>query len=347
VSKDWQEISYYLKDLPMTDEAMAESNGKIEEAMYRLGLIYAEELRDNNKAGETFDELLKRFPNTEKEAELWYRMYRGYLNDLEYSTSDYYKGLLLDKYPKSEYALMITNPESLEKLNELNIAGEKFYRKTYSLYQRGYYQAVISDCDKGLKTYEDTPIEPKIALLRAIAHGPEFGETRTIKELQNVAEVYKGTEEATKAEELITLLNQRQAEVAAQKKKEELLKNSPFKYKPDEAQYLIVMIDKEEKIKDPKVSVSDFNRTSYRSEGLKTTKVGFNEKYDMLSVQKFDNATKAMEYYNNFVLNTKFLGALNSSKAIVMVVSKEDYSVFYQMKSVEAYEAFFKEHYLK
>lgn len=347
ISQDWKEISFYLKDLPLTEEAMAESEDKVEKAYYELGLIYAEELNDNTKAGETFEELLKRFPDTELQAELWYRMYRGYLNDLEYSTSDYYKGLLLGKYPKSDFALMITNPESLEKMNELNIEGEKFYRKTYNMYQRGYYSAVISDCDAALVTYENTPIEPKIALLRAIAYGPGSGEEKVIVELQKVVELYNGTDEGAKAEELIALLNQRTQEKEEAKKKEELLKNTPFKYSPDDEQYVVAMVPKEAKMKDPKISVSDFNRATYRSAGLKTTKVGYNDKYDMVSVQSFKNATKAKEYYDNFIVNTKFLGSLNSAGAVIMIISKEDYSVFYQSKSVEAYDVFFKEHYLK
>ncbi|MGB3948418.1 MAG: tetratricopeptide repeat protein, partial [Bacteroidia bacterium] len=87
--------NYYLKKIPLTPEAIEKSNNKIAEAYNNAGTIYKEQLLNNPKSVETFEELLVRFPNNKYKLSSYYQLYRTYLIMGNDSKSDYYKNLLL------------------------------------------------------------------------------------------------------------------------------------------------------------------------------------------------------------------------------------------------------------
>ena len=66
----------YLKELPMTVEAMKESNQKIIEAYFDAGVIYKEKLSDIPQSISTFETLNTRFPNSENRVMVLYFLYR-------------------------------------------------------------------------------------------------------------------------------------------------------------------------------------------------------------------------------------------------------------------------------
>ena len=66
----------YLKELPVTVEAMKESNQKIIEAYFDAGVIYKEKLSDIPQSISTFETLNTRFPNSENRVMILYFLYR-------------------------------------------------------------------------------------------------------------------------------------------------------------------------------------------------------------------------------------------------------------------------------
>jgi hypothetical protein len=64
---------------------------------------------------------------------------------------------------------------------------------------------------------------------------------------------------------------------------------------------------------------------------------------------KFQDKSKAMDYYNLMKVDKKYLEALNSNPdAQIYAISDVNYNTFYKNKEKRAdYDTFFKEHYLK
>src|SRR5690606_25994833 len=83
----------YLRDLPDTEEKIAESNRQIHDALLRVGNIYRDELRDNEEAAATYKALLNRYPETEEAALLYYNLYRLY-TDVDDQQAAYYRDKL-------------------------------------------------------------------------------------------------------------------------------------------------------------------------------------------------------------------------------------------------------------
>ena len=69
----------------------------------------------------------------------------------------------------------------------------------------------------------------------------------------------------------------------------------------------------------------------------------------MITVSKFDNKDKAMDYYNLLKVDTKYVGYLkNTSSTKIYVISDANYTTFSRQKDKRnEYDTFFNENYLK
>ncbi|MGZ4053791.1 MAG: type IX secretion system periplasmic lipoprotein PorW/SprE, partial [Bacteroidia bacterium] len=138
-SKNKKDRNYYLKNIPLTPDAIDKSNIKIVDAYYNVGSIYKEQLFNNSKSVDAFEEMLKRFPENKYKLSVYYQLYRTYLAMDNQSKSDYYKNILLNDYPDTEYATIIKNPDAAKDMMASKNEVENFYAETYELYSEGKY----------------------------------------------------------------------------------------------------------------------------------------------------------------------------------------------------------------
>ncbi|MBP5612929.1 MAG: hypothetical protein J6X35_02130, partial [Bacteroidales bacterium] len=68
----------------------------------------------------------------------------------------------------------------------------------------------------------------------------------------------------------------------------------------------------------------------------------------MVTISRFDNKAKAMDYYYQLKNNEKYFGAYRSRKDVqVYVISDQNYTLFYkQKKKRPEYPKFFEDNYL-
>src|SRR5258706_7675596 len=101
----------FLEKIPLIEKMRDASNRKIIDAYYSNGLIYKESLGDMYASAESFETMLKRFPDNKYTLQSYYNLYRIYLAVDDSAKRDYYKNILLNQYPESEYAALIRNPD--------------------------------------------------------------------------------------------------------------------------------------------------------------------------------------------------------------------------------------------
>jgi tetratricopeptide (TPR) repeat protein len=102
---------FYINDLPLNDTLLRESNTRIVQSFLNAGKIFKEQLNRPNEAIEYFDRLNKRFPEDERLLFSYYNMYQIYTvlkNDTQIKI---YKDLILQKFPDSRSAKIISNPD--------------------------------------------------------------------------------------------------------------------------------------------------------------------------------------------------------------------------------------------
>ena len=121
-----------------------------------------------------------------------------------------------------------------------------------------------------------------------------------------------------------------------------------FEYIEDELHYVIAIIyDKNTTtLSDIKISVSDFNQRYFHNEDLKISNIFLDQDatIPIIMIRKFDNASKAQQYFKVIKNNPKQFIAPEINKEI-FVISQSNYRKLYSTKDVDGYKEFFKEHY--
>ena len=101
-------------------------------------------------------------------------------------------------------------------------------------------------------------------------------------------------------------------------------------------------------ISQQKADLSDFNDESFGGTQLNISDIVFSNDQQMISVKSFPNKAKAMEYYGVLKNSeTLFRNLPNPEKVKILLISTENYPIFYNKKDVAAYETFFGQKYLQ
>ncbi|NVN93669.1 MAG: tetratricopeptide repeat protein [Bacteroidetes bacterium] len=199
--------NYYLKDVPLTEEKMKKSNEKVEKALYNMGYIYYEGLKDLAKAKETFEILIARFPKGKQILGSYYQLYQINSDLQDKTKKDYYKELILKDYPESDYAKIITDPDYYKQIqakkNEINL----FYDETYKAFILGNYNKVIGNYQEATSKYKLSSIFPKFEYLNALSLGKTKGKDVLISSLNSLISKYPNHEIIPLAQMVLAYLN--------------------------------------------------------------------------------------------------------------------------------------------
>ena len=95
-----------------------------------------------------------------------------------------------------------------------------------------------------------------------------------------------------------------------------------------------------------KIKFSNFNSSFFPEEQLKLTSLLFTINQQMISVIRFSDIDKAMQYYQS-VISNDILKDVDPSLYNHFIISSQNYPTFYNKKNIPAYLKFFRIFYLK
>jgi len=327
-----------MAQIPMTEEAKQIAYDKIEVALYKLGIIYNFDLKEENNAATTFTNLLDRFPETEYEAEVLYQLYLIY-KKMGDSESEYYKNQLISKYPNTTYAKLLANPNYTEESTEANEQQKKVYKIAYELFKQGDYPKATQTINDALEEYPETIFTPRLKLLKVLI----LGKTEDINlyqyELGQFIEKNPDSDITPYAKELLT----------SSKKfleKQQRLLGTEFVTYFEQEHYFVLMYETEERIADvTSAEIHKFNNREFTDLYLKTSNLILNDKYSLIMVSGLSDKNVAMNYFSTVDDDPKVKGSLPTTKFHKFVITKDNFNIFYKSKDWEAYLLFFEKHY--
>ena len=295
---DIKKPEFYLKNLPMTDSLMKRSDEKIANALLNAGKAYAERIPDVVKATETFELLISRFPENELVPEALYSLYR--INkETNNAKSEVCRQKLLEKYPSSEFARILSDPAYYEKkMADLKIT-EELYQRAYNTYANEKFTETIQLCDSAVKKYPLDLLTPKFLLLRAYSIARIKDERSFKEELASIIKAWPETAESKKASEIIAFLNQKIPELKIEEEKE---KAAELYIADKTVNHLFTLI-----ITDPAFNINlatfdviSFNIDNFTNKNYKTEGTLVDNKYIMITVSGFTDYDQAWNYFNAF-----------------------------------------------
>ncbi len=161
------QVDTYLQNIPTTTLAIQQSEKMVEDAMFRLGNIYAQKLNSQEEATATYEQFLQRFPHSEYAAEAHYSLYLIYSRAGSEQKTAYYNKIK-QQYPNTIYAKLVDDPNYMSQNALDNIKAHALYDSAFAQYGQGEYQqatALLTDLNR---MYPLNDIPDKVAFLRVM-----------------------------------------------------------------------------------------------------------------------------------------------------------------------------------
>lgn len=182
----------YLRDVPILPADKAKANLKVLTALYEIAVFYKDVLNDDKAALQTFEEVLKRYPETDFTPSIYYQLYRLF-SPIDMAKADLYKKLLLEKYPQTDFAKAIIDPD-FGKAKELRLAAlNTYYESVFDLYTNQKYTDVIAKITEAQTTFGADSVNllpPKFAYINALAIGYTQNIAPFLAQLDTITKLY-------------------------------------------------------------------------------------------------------------------------------------------------------------
>lgn len=353
-SSNPKDRNYYLQNIPLQPEQVDASNEKIAQALYHAGFIYKESMQQYPESIITFEDFYERNPEEhELSIQIFFQLYLLYDDAGNKEKADFYKDLLIRDYPESDYAKLLLDPNYFKELEKKSNYLTNLYEKTYKAYEKGQYTMVVYNCDQALEVNKEDDIISKFIYLKAISMAKtDIVDSMTVN-LERLIALYPDSEVTPLAENILQNLGLYDPDASLSpeelKDKEQMeAALSMYVTEKDTEHYFILMVNGAEvNVNGTKTRLSDFNRKSYSVDKLSVSSLMFDGDWQMITVNKFPNAHRAMMYYGAIVNDNYVIPEIEKKNFKVMVISFENYPKFYSDKDVEKYLKLFEKDYLK
>jgi outer membrane protein assembly factor BamD (BamD/ComL family) len=301
-----------------------------------LGDLYYFQLEEKENAAGSYKNLLNRFPGSEHEPEVLYKMYL--ISREKNSGSDYYANLLKQKYPNSTFTRILLNPDYLK---ESSIAAEKqklIYKEAYANYQSGNLRGAQEKINQALKE-GDTGFSQQLELLQILITGKTEDITRYQYELGEYVKKYPDGSLKPYAGQLLAASKTLQAKI-------EKAKGIRFIASFKEPHYFVIVYKMADKITDPiSTGLESFNRAEFKDLKLGSSNLILNEEFALTMVIQFADREVALDYFNKFNSQAALLKPFALYKFYTFVITKDNFDIFYRTKALDEYLTFFDRNY--
>ena len=357
---DPKKEQYYLQDLPLTPGAIDTSNAIIAKDLFEAGYIYRDLLNDLPRACESFESLIKRFPDGEYTLPCTYLLYTIYSSQNN-PKAETYKQTILTKYPETDYAKLINDPKYYEKLAEQEKRLERKYEQVYDDFNQKNWASVVRASDEAIPQCVEESLKAKYSYLRAVAAGQVYNQDTLIRGLRNVikdfpqepvaelAKIYLSNFDPTVVANTLTSMDSTSSAEDLAQILPEQPKANPFVFNPDEMHYIILLVKTGKlSVQTVKQNLISFNSTYFSLQHFNISSFYINSTQQMVTVAKFNGKDNAIDYYNILLKNENFAPDIANGNIVVYPISATNYTTYYnKTDDRHMYENFMKENYLK
>jgi outer membrane protein assembly factor BamD (BamD/ComL family) len=161
-------VATYRQSLPTTPEKLQVSDKQIETAMYALGGIYKELLKEKQRGYETYAGEVTRYPRGEHAPDADYLLYLYYKDLPDPAKAAQYAAALQREFPTSTYAKLIADPLYREHERALHTAVAVRLDSAFTLYKDQRFtksKAVVARLEK---QYPKSDLTDRVAYLKLL-----------------------------------------------------------------------------------------------------------------------------------------------------------------------------------
>lgn len=136
---------YYLKQIPFTEEQVAESNKIIEDGLFHSGIIFKDKLDNLPLSEKNLRRLTDNYPEFENMDEAYYHLYLLYSRRQDKAQANVYLEKLKQNYPESQWTVLLSDPYFEENAKFGEHIEDSLYAATYNAFKAGRYNEVSTN----------------------------------------------------------------------------------------------------------------------------------------------------------------------------------------------------------
>lgn len=373
------EISYdgLMKDLPLTDEKMTESNETIAVNMFELAKAYQEDLEEYQLAADTYEAYLKRFPARLMDGEVYLNLYFCYTKLGDKNKAAQYKDMLNGQFANSKSNKKLTNPSALDPKAK-NPEVTKLYDDIYNLFIEGDFNKAMAEKKKADALYGNNYWTPQLLYIEALNHVKNRDDSAAIQGLQAIISNDPNSPLKDKAETMINVLRRRaeiekyltelevtraqetqlQAPnmpvpppvakpVAPPVQKDTVAKvvaplsNGQFVMAVNSPHHVLMVLDKVDQIyvTEARNAFTRYNKENYYGQTININKDQLDNERSLLVITSFPDAAAAMAYYAKIKKDAASeISWLPANKYSFLIITEENLQLLKTNKNLAGYK---------
>jgi outer membrane protein assembly factor BamD (BamD/ComL family) len=197
-----------LSNIPLDAAKLAASNKQIMDALYSEGKTFSEKLEDYPSAIETYEELMRRFPDNPYKEEVLFNLIYAHQKNGDKNKADQYRVQLSNGDVTNKWVQLIKNPQTGNTSNK-NSAATKKYEEIYNLFIEGKFDRAKEEKKAADITYGKSYWTPQLLFIESIYYIKQKEDSTAISVLQNLVNLHGSSVMAPRAKTMIDVLKRR------------------------------------------------------------------------------------------------------------------------------------------
>ena len=161
-------VTQYRAAIPFDPGQLSASNRQVETALYELGGIYKEQLREREKGFETYERQVSRYERGEHAPDAYYLLYLYYKDKPDAAKTAQYAAALQREFPQSIYAKLIADPLYREHELALHNAVASRVDSAFTYYVNQEFRKANAVLARTEKQYPKSDLTDRVAYLKTL-----------------------------------------------------------------------------------------------------------------------------------------------------------------------------------
>jgi len=209
-TSDVKKPEFYLSQIPVTKAQIEKSSAETATALYNIGLIYADKIEDLPLAIKAFQEFFRRYPSDARVADTYYKSYMIELKLENQSEAQLYRNKLITEFPKSEYAIILSQPDYAKRMASMYSEQDSIYSCTYKAYNGSKFDSVFLNVEYIKKNYPLSTLLPKFLFLNALSIGRSSTPDKFEAALTELVSSHPQSDVSSMSKDILALMKQGQ-----------------------------------------------------------------------------------------------------------------------------------------
>lgn len=185
---------YYLQDLPTTDSAFARLDSIIEPALYHVGMVYSDQLSENEEGKKYLVRLIEEFPESDYIPSACETLCKIFHQEGDMGSYQKYAAILSTRYAGTIQDQRVNNPDYYKNLEANSQTVESLYTQIYNCFLRNDFQCVLSLVGQVEEEFPINTFQEQLSFLKAMATAHVKGYNEMIPMADNFLKSYPESE---------------------------------------------------------------------------------------------------------------------------------------------------------